>query len=48
MTLDLKYSHIFDDHMNLARQRFIEKNEREPTTQEQLNEYYKLMEYFYD
>lgn len=48
MTLDLKYEYLFNDHMEIARQRFIEKNKREPNLGEQLSEYKKLMEYFYD
>ena len=46
--IEFKYSHIFDDHMRIAKDRFIQKNERDPTQEELLCEYNRLMEYFYD
>lgn len=46
--IELKYEHIFNDHMEIAKQRFIQQNQREPTAEEQLNEYRRLMEYFYE
>lgn len=48
MTVDLKYSYIFDDHMKMARERCIEKTGEEPTKEEIFSEYNRMMEYFYD
>jgi len=43
-----RYSDLFDDHMQIAKKKFIEKYGREPTLDENLKEYRILMEYFYD
>ena len=42
-----KYSDIFDDHMNIAKKKFIEKYEREPTFYELIDFYQTLFEHFY-
>ena len=48
MTIDLKYEYIFNDHMEMARKRLVERNGEEPTKREVFNEYIDMMEYFYD
>lgn len=43
-----KYEEIFDDHMEIAKKKFIEQFGREPDFDEHLNYYRELIEFFYD
>jgi len=44
----MRYDDLFNEHMEMARKKIREKNKREPNTYELIDEYSKLMEYFYD
>ncbi len=46
--ISFEYEQLFNDHMKIAKDKFIQKNEREPNLEEQLDEYVEIMEYFYD
>lgn len=48
MSNQYQYTDLFDDHMKIAKKKFIEKYDREPNLYEQLEEYRELMEFFYD
>lgn len=43
-----KYDQLFDEHMERAKNQFIERNKREPTIYELLAEFDRMMHYFYD
>jgi hypothetical protein len=43
-----KYDELFEDHMEIALTKFVEKNKKEPTIYELIEEFEKLMSYFYE
>ncbi len=42
-----KYRQLFDEHLERAKQIFIKNNGRDPSLYELLDEYHKMMHYFY-